>query len=122
MNMETTQLAEELSKLTIPQVVTLTKYLEESWGVKAVHVPQREMPPPPPIHEYQTEFDVVLMNVGSNKIMTIKVAREATRMGLKETKEMVESAPVVVRTGLSKAEAEALQKNFIEVGAQVTIR
>jgi len=72
--------------------------------------------------EEKTEFDVILAEAGSNKINVIKVVREITGLGLKEAKDLVESAPKPVKTGVSKAEAEELKKKLEEVGAKVEIK
>jgi len=72
--------------------------------------------------EEKTEFDVILAEAGANKINVIKVVREITGLGLKEAKELVESAPKPVKTGVSKAEAEEIKKKLEEVGAKVEIK
>ncbi|WP_449149447.1 50S ribosomal protein L7/L12, partial [Stomatobaculum sp.] len=72
--------------------------------------------------EEKTEFDVELTEVGANKVKVIKVVREATSLGLKEAKELVDGAPKMVKTGISKEEAEALKKELEEVGAKVTLK
>ena len=70
----------------------------------------------------KSEFDVELTEVGSEKVKVIKVVREATGLGLKEAKELVDSAPKALKTGVSKEEAEALKKQLEEVGAKVTLK
>ena len=72
--------------------------------------------------EEKTEFDVELTEVGSEKVKVIKVVREATGLGLKEAKELVDNAPKALKTGVSKEEAEALKKQLEEVGAKVTLK
>ena len=72
--------------------------------------------------EEKSEFDVELTEVGSEKVKVIKVVREATGLGLKEAKELVDSAPKALKTGVSKEEAEALKKQLEEVGAKVTLK
>ena len=71
--------------------------------------------------EEQTEFTVTLTDIGSNKINVIKVVREVTSLGLKEAKDLVESAPKPIKEGVPKEEADAIKKKFEEVGAKVTI-
>lgn len=72
--------------------------------------------------EEKTEFDVELTEVGANKVKVIKAVREATSLGLKEAKELVDGAPKMVKTGISKEEAEALKKALEEVGAKATLK
>jgi large subunit ribosomal protein L7/L12 len=72
--------------------------------------------------EEKTEFNVILTEVGSNKINVIKVVREATSLGLKEAKDLVEGAPKPIREGVTKEEAEAIKKKFEDVGAKVEIK
>ena len=75
-----------------------------------------------PVEEEKTEFDVELTEIGAQKVKVIKVVREATSLGLKEAKELVDSAPKMVKTGITKEEAEALKKSLEEVGAKVTLK
>ncbi len=72
--------------------------------------------------EEKTEFDVVLKSAGANKVAAIKAVRSATGLGLKEAKDMVESAPVAVKEGISKEDAEALAKDLTEAGAEVEVK
>lgn len=72
--------------------------------------------------EEKTEFDVELTEIGANKVKVIKAVREATALGLKEAKELVDSAPKVVKSGVTKEEAETLKKALEEVGAKVTLK
>jgi large subunit ribosomal protein L7/L12 len=72
--------------------------------------------------EEQTEFDVILNSIGDKKINVIKVVREVTSLGLKEAKDLVESAPTKVKEGINKAEAEEIKKKFEEAGAQMEIK
>jgi len=117
------QVIEYLSGLTVMQLVELTTTLEDKWGVKAAPVavagpaagPAEEV-------EEQTEFDVVLMSYGSAKIQVIKAVREATGLGLKDAKELVESAPKAIKEGISKPEAEELEKKLKDVGAEVEVK
>ena len=121
-------LYEELSKLTVLEVSELVKKLEEGWGVSAAAAaPAMAMAMPAaggeaaaPAEE-QTEFDVILDSAGDKKINVIKVVRAITGLGLKEAKEMVESAPKAVKEGVSKDEAEDFKKQLEEAGASVKL-
>lgn len=118
------KIVEELSKLTVLEAAELSKKLEEHWGVSAAA----------PVAvaavagiaaesaEAQTEFDVVLADVGANKINVIKVVREITGLGLKEAKDLVEAAPKAVKQGVSKDEADKLKKQIEEAGAKVEVK
>src|SRR5262245_29444032 len=114
----------EIEKLNVVDLVTLTKQLQEKWGVSAAPVaaavpvggavPTGEAAPPV---EEQTEFDAVLTEVGANKINVIKVVRELTGLGLKEAKAVVDEAPKAIKEGVSKEEAEKIAAKMAEVGA-----
>jgi large subunit ribosomal protein L7/L12 len=122
------EIADNLSELTVLQVAELVKVLEEKWGVSAAAaapVMMAAVGAPAagaPAAEEQTEFAVHLIAAGDKKINVIKVVRELTSLGLKEAKELVDSAPKPVKESLSKEEAEAMKKKFEEVGAQVEIK
>ncbi len=131
---ESVQLDEELEGifktldgLTISKAAKLVKALEERWGVSAA-APAAVMQMPagggaaPAEAEEKTAFDVVLKSAGQQKIQVIKVVRAATGLGLKEAKELVDAAPKPVKTGLSKEDAEKLQKELTDVGAEVEIK
>ena len=110
------QIAEDLSNLTVLEASELAKLLEEKWGVSAAA-------PVAAAAEEKTEFDVVLTDGGDKKINVIKVVREVVSgLGLKEAKELVESAPKPIKEGVSKDEAEELKKKFEEAGAKVEIK
>jgi large subunit ribosomal protein L7/L12 len=119
------QVVEYLSGLTVMQVVELTKTLEEKWGVEAAPVAVAAVGGPAeaaaPVEE-QTEFTVVLKAIGGQKIQVIKAAREITGLGLKDAKELVESAPNPITEGISKAEAEEIAAKLKEAGAEVEIQ
>ena len=119
-------IANDLSELTVLQVAELVKTLEEKWGVSAAAAAPVMMAaagaPAAAAAEEQTEFAVHLLAVGDKKINVIKVVREVTSLGLKEAKDLVDSAPKAVKEELSKEEAEAMMKKFEEVGAQVEIK
>lgn len=118
------QVVEYLSGLTVMQLVELTKTLEDKWGVEAapVAIAGAAAPAAAEAVEEQTEFDVVLKSFGSAKIQVIKAVREATGLGLKDAKELVESAPKAIKEGIAKAEAEELEKKLKDAGAEVEIK
>ena len=119
-----TNILEEIKSLTILELNDLVKAVEEEFGVSAaapVGVVAAAGAAAPAAEE-KTEFDVVLTSAGASKLNVIKVVREITGLGLKEAKELVESAPKAVKEGLSKADAEALQKQLTDVGASVELK
>ena len=123
------QIAEELDKLTLLEAAQLSKMLQEKWGVSAA-APMAAAAMPGAAAaggggaaaEEKTEFDVMLMAAGDKKIQVIKVVRELTGLGLKEAKDLVESAPKPIKEGVSKDEAAAIKKKFEEAGAKVEIK
>ncbi|NIA69005.1 50S ribosomal protein L7/L12 [Pelagibius litoralis] len=118
------KLVEELSKLTVIEAAELAKKLEDSWGVSAaapVAVAAAAAPAEAAAAE-QTEFDVVLAAAGDKKINVIKEVRAITGLGLKEAKDLVESAPKAVKEGVGKDEAEELKKKLEEAGASVELK
>ncbi len=117
------QIIEQIKALTILELADLVKAIEEEFGVSAapVAVAGAAAPAAAAAEEEKTEFDVVLKSFG-NKLAVIKVVREITGLGLKEAKEMVEGAPKTVKEGASKADAEAIQKQLTEAGAEVEIK
>ena len=124
-NLET--IAESLSSLTVIEAASLVKLLEEKWGVSAaapvaVAVAGAAGGAAEAAAEEQTEFTVVLSDVGAKKINVIKVVREVTNLGLKEAKDLVDGAPKPVKEGVTKAEAEEIKKKFEEQGAKVEIK
>jgi large subunit ribosomal protein L7/L12 len=122
------KLVDELSKLTVIEAAELAKKLEETWGVSAAApVAMAAMPgagggEAAAAEAEKTEFDVVLVAAGEKKINVIKEVRAATGLGLKEAKDLVESAPKPVKEAASKDEAEALKKKLEEVGATVELK
>ena len=114
-----------LSNLPVIQIAELIKELENKWGVKAapaaVAVAATAAAPAEKPPE-QTEFDVILATVGSNKIGVIKAIREITGLGLKEAKDLVEAAPKTVKEQISKADAEEMKKKLVEAGATVDLK
>ena len=112
-----------LKELTVLELNDLVTACEEEFGVSAAAgVAVVAAGPAAAAEEEKTEFDVELTEIGDQKIKVIKVVRDATGLGLKEAKELVESAPKVVKEGLKKEDAEALQKSLEEVGAKVTLK
>lgn len=123
MAMTKEQLVEELSNLSILEAAELVKSLEEKWGVSAAApVAVAAAAASAPAGEEKTEFNVELTNVGAKKIDVIKAVREATGLGLKEAKDLVEGAPKLVKEGVSKADADALKAKLEGAGATVTIK
>ncbi|MCX2722368.1 50S ribosomal protein L7/L12 [Roseibium salinum] len=121
------KLVDELSALTVMEAAELSKLLEEKWGVSAaapvaVAAAGGAAADAGAAAEEKTEFDVVLASAGDKKINVIKEVRAITGLGLKEAKELVESAPKAVKEGVSKDEAEELKKKLEEAGASVELK
>lgn len=125
------KLVEELSSLTVLEAAELSKLLEEKWGVSAAApVAMGAMMPmaggaggeAAAPEEEKTEFDVILAAAGEKKINVIKEVRAITGLGLKEAKDLVESAPKPVKEGVGKDEAEEMKKKLEEVGAKVEVK
>ena len=116
-------IVEEIKGLTILELNELVKAVEKEFGVSAAApVGVVAAAGAAPAAEEKTEFDVVLAGFGSNKLGVIKAVREITGLGLKEAKELVESAPKTLKEGCSKADAEALKKQLEDAGASVEIK
>ena len=114
----------QLDGLTIAKAAKLVKALEDRWGVSAAAPVAMAMAAPAAAEdeeEEQTSFDVVLKSAGQQKIQVIKVVRSVTGLGLKEAKDLVDSAPKAVKTGLSKEDAEKLQTQLADAGAEVEL-
>jgi large subunit ribosomal protein L7/L12 len=117
------KLVDELSALTILQAAELVKTLEEKWGVSAAAPVAAGPAGPAAVVEEKTEFDVVLLEAGANKIAVIKEVRGAVAgLGLAEAKGLVESAPKAIKSGIPKAEAEEIKKKLEAAGAKVEIK
>ena len=121
------ELVEKIEKLTLLEAVELKKALEDKFGVTAAAPMMMAAGAPAagaaaPAAAEQTEFTVELTEGGAQKINVIKVVREATGLGLKEAKDLVDGAPKPVKEGISKADAEALKKKLEEAGAKVTLK
>jgi len=126
---DTTALIESLEKLTVLEVNSLVKELEERWGVSAAAPVAMGVAPSAggggataAAEEEKTEFDVVLTETGANKIQVIKAVRELTSLGLKEAKDLVEAAPKAVKEGVSKEDAAAAKAKLEEAGAKVEVK
>ncbi|CAI8036868.1 50S ribosomal protein L7/L12 [Geodia barretti] len=127
------KMIEEISNMTVLELSELVKALEDKFGVSASAAPAMAMPGMMPAAagaaageeeaaaEEKTEFDVQLKEFGANKIPVIKEVRSLTGLGLKEAKEKVESAPVVIQEGVSKEDAEKAKEQLEELGAVVEI-
>jgi large subunit ribosomal protein L7/L12 len=116
-----------LEKLSVLELVELTKAIQDKWGVSAAPVAVAAAPAAgggeaAPVAEEKTSFDVILTGAGDKKIQVIKVVREATALGLKEAKDLVDGAPQPVKTGLNKEDADALKAKLEAEGASVEIK
>ena len=121
--MTTQEFIDAIKGMTVLEPNDLVKACEEEFGVSAAAgVAVVAAAGPAAAAEEKTEFNVELTEVGADKIKVIKVVREMTGLGLKEAKEAVESAPKVLKEGVSKDEAEAAKKQLEEVGAKVTLK
>lgn len=120
----TQEFIDAIKELSVLELNELVKACEEEFGVSAAAgvVVAGPAAGAAAAEEEKTEFDVELTEVGANKVKVIKVVREATSLGLKEAKDLVDGAPKMVKTGVSKEEAEALKKSLEEVGAKITLK
>ena len=117
------EMIEEIKKMTVVELADLVKAIEEEFGVSAVAAAA-------PVAggaavaaaEEKSTFNVVLKDAGANKIQVIKVVRDATGLGLKEAKELVDGAPKTVKEAVAKDEAEAMKAKFVEAGATVELK
>lgn len=120
------ELLETISNMTVLEIVDLISAMEEKFGVSAAAAAVVAAPtaaaPAEAAAEEQTEFNVSMTSFGANKVSVIKVIRAITGLGLKEAKDLVESAPSNVKEGVSKAEAEDIKKQLEEAGASVEIK
>jgi large subunit ribosomal protein L7/L12 len=126
MAIATEDFIKQIDELTVLELNNLVKALEDHYGVSAaaaaVAAPAAGGGAAAPVAEAKTEFDVVLKSAGDKKINVIKAVREVTSLGLKEAKDLVESAPATVKEGVSKDEAESIKKKFEEAGASIEIK
>jgi large subunit ribosomal protein L7/L12 len=126
---DTSKLVEQLGKMSVLELVELKNALEEEWGVTAAAPMAVAAPGAAPAAgdgaaaaEEKTEFDVVLAGAGDKKIQVIKVVRAVTGLGLKEAKDLVESAPKAVKEAVPQEEAESIKSQLEEAGASVEIK
>jgi len=126
MAIATEDFIKQIDELTVLELNSLVKALEDHYGVSAaaaaVAAPAAGGGAAAPVVEEKTEFDVVLKSAGDKKINVIKAVREVTSLGLKEAKDLVESAPATVKEAVSKDEAESIKKKFEEAGATIEIK
>jgi large subunit ribosomal protein L7/L12 len=125
--MERTQILEAISNLTVLELSQLIKDMEEKFGVSAAAAVAMAAPAVGgaaggAAAEVQTEFTVMLLAAGDNKVNVIKAVRELTTLGLKEAKDLVDGAPKAVKEGVSKADADAVAKKLSDAGAKVEIK
>lgn len=123
MSLTNEQIIEAIASKTVTEIVELIAAMEEKFGVSAAAaVAAAPAAGGAAAAEEKTEFDVILASAGANKVAVIKAVRGATGLGLKEAKDLVESAPAALKEGVSKEEAEALKKELEEAGAQVEVK
>ena len=121
-------LAEQLVNLTVKEVNELAQYMETEYGIKpaaaavAVAAPGAAAGGDAPVAEEKSTFDVILKHAGQAKLGVVKLVKELTSLGLKESKELVDAAPKAIKEGVSRDEAEALKKQLEEAGAEVEIK
>jgi large subunit ribosomal protein L7/L12 len=124
---DTAKILDQLGKMTVLELVELKKAIEEEWGVTAaapVAVAAGAAPAGDgaAAAEEQSEFDVVLTGTGDKKIQVIKVVRAITGLGLKEAKDLVDSAPKAVKEGVAQEEADSIKAQLEEAGASVEVK
>ena len=115
------ELLESIDALSVAELAELVKGIEEKYGVSAAAVAAPVAGAGAAAAEEKSSFNVVLKEAGANKIQVIKVVRDATGLGLKEAKDLVDGAPKTVKEGVSKEEAEELKAKFVEAGAVVEL-
>lgn len=116
------EIIEAIAALSVTEVVELVKAMEEKFGVSAAAAVAAPAAGGAAAAEEKTEFDVILANAGASKINVIKVVREATGLGLKEAKELVDGAPKAIKEKVAKADADALKAKLEEAGATVEVK
>ena len=122
MSEKITAMIEEIKGLTVLELSELVHALEEEFGVSAAAMAAPAAGAAAPAAEEKTEFDVVLAEVGANKMAVIKTVKEITGLGLKEAKAIVDGAPKAVKEKVSKAEADDIKKKLEEAGAKVELK
>lgn len=121
--LSTQDIIDAIKELTVLELNDLVKACEEEFGVSAAAgVVVAAAAPGAAVAEEKDEFDVELTEVGAEKVKVIKVVREVTGLGLKEAKDLVDSAPKMLKEGAAKAEAEDIKKRLEEVGAKITLK
>lgn len=118
--MDQDKIIEAVEKMTILELNTLVKAIEEKWGVSAAAVAVAG--PAAAAAEEKSEFDVELTSFGEQKIAVIKIVKEVLALGLAESKTLVESAPAMLKTGVKKEDAESWKKKIEEAGGKVTLK
>ena len=122
MSEKTDKMLEAIDELTVVELAELVKGIEEKYGVSAVAAAAPAAGAAAgAAAEEKSEFNIILKDVGANKIQVIKVVRDATRLGLKEAKDLVDGAPKTVKENVAKAEAEEIKAKFVEAGAVVEL-
>ncbi|ALD15007.1 50S ribosomal protein L7/L12 [Buchnera aphidicola (Aphis glycines)] len=116
------QILEAISKMSVMNVVELISEMEKKFEVSANMSMQTNNGNEKKDAEEKTEFDVFLKAIGPNKVSVIKSVRSITGLGLKEAKDLVESAPTVIKENINKKDAESLKKNLEDVGAEIEIK
>ena len=116
------KIIEEIDSLTVVELAELVKKIEEKYGVSAAAVAAPAAGAAAGAAEEKSSFNVVLKDAGAQKIQVIKVVRDATGLGLKEAKDLVDGAPKTIKENVSKDDAEALKAKFAEVGATVELQ
>ncbi|RIY31996.1 50S ribosomal protein L7/L12 [Psittacicella melopsittaci] len=122
MSLTKEQILDAIAEMSVMEVVELVSAMEEKFGVSAAVAAVAVAGGAAEAAEEKTEFDVELKSVGANKVAVIKAVRTATGLGLKEAKDLVESAPVKVKEGVAKADAEELKKALEEAGAEAEVK
>lgn len=120
--MDQDKIIEAVEKMTVLELNTLVKAIEEKWGVSAAAVAVAAPGAGGDAAEEQSAFNVELSDAGAQKIAVIKVIKEVLGLGLKEAKDLVDAAPSMVKEGLKKEDAEALKAKLEEAGAKVTLK
>jgi large subunit ribosomal protein L7/L12 len=127
MALSKTEILDAVATMTVLDLSELIKDMEVKFGVSAAAVAAAPAAgggaaPAAAAAEEKTEFDVILTTIGDNKVNVIKAVRELTALGLKEAKDLVDGAPKPIKEGVSKDEAAAIQKKFVDVGATVEVK
>ena len=123
MNEKSTQILDLVKGLTILELADLVKALEEEFGVSAAPVAAvGAVAAAAPVVEEKTEFDVILTNAGASKLNVIKIVKDICGLGLKDAKDLVESAPKTIKEGISKEDAEKIAADLKAAGAEVEVK